>query len=64
MIRETLVAVLIGLGVAAAAFIFTHSAFPLVVYYSWSTLECVSVEPASAGSCEGLPYGFDIVWVQ
>ena len=51
MIRETLVAVLIGLGVAAAAFIFTHSAFPLVVYYSWSTL---GVRECGAGECREL----------
>ena len=64
MIRETLVAVLIGLVLAAIFFLFGGYIFPPSAYYSWSTQECVKVEPASAGSCEDLPYRFEIVWVR
>ena len=64
MIRETLVAVLIGIVLAALFFLFGGSIFPPSVYKSWSTKECVKVEPASSGSCADLPYRFEIVWVR
>ena len=64
MIREMLVAVLIGIVLAALFFFFGGFIFPPSVYKSWSTQECVSVEPESAGSCADLPYRFEIVWVR
>ena len=68
MIRETLFCLLIGIAVAASIFLltglFAGRIFPPSVYRSWSTKECVKVEPASAGSCEDLPYRFEIVWVR
>ena len=35
-----------------------------LVYTSWSTQECVKVEPESAGTCEDLPDEYQIVWVR
>ena len=42
---------------------YVATAYPLV-YKSWSTQECVKVEPESAGSCEELPDKYQIVWVR
>ena len=64
MIREMLVAVLIGLVLAAIFFLFGGSIFPASVYKSWSTKECVKVEPASAGSCEDLPGRYETIWIR
>ena len=35
-----------------------------MVFRSWSTQECVKVEPESAGTCEDLPDRYGIVWVR
>ena len=35
-----------------------------LVYKSWSTQECVKLEPESAGTCEDLPDEYQIVWVR
>ena len=35
-----------------------------LVYRSWSTKECVKVEPESAGTCDDLPKRHEIVWVK
>ena len=35
-----------------------------LVYRSWSTQECVKVEPERAGTCEDLPDEYQIVWVR
>ena len=35
-----------------------------IVYKSWSTQECVKVEPESAGTCEDLPDEYLTVWVR
>ena len=35
-----------------------------VVYRSWSTKECVKVEPETAGTCDDLPDLYEIVWVR
>ena len=35
-----------------------------LVYRSWSTKECVKVEPESAGTCDDLPKRYEIVWVK
>ena len=35
-----------------------------LVYKSWSTQECVKVEPESAGTCEDLPDEYQNVWVR
>ena len=37
--------------------------YPLV-YRSWSTQECVKVEPETEGTCEDLPDRYEIVWVR
>ena len=68
MIREMFFCLLIGIAVTVSIFLltglFAGRIFPPSVYKSWSTKECVKVEPASAGSCEDLPYRFEIVWVR
>ena len=35
-----------------------------VVEWSWTTGTCVSVEPASAGSCDNLPERYERAWVR
>ena len=50
---------LVSLGIAVRATIDQPT-----VYQSWSTRECVRVEPASAGDCDSLPNGYHRVWVQ
>ena len=59
---------MIGIAVAVSIFLltglFAGRIFPPSVYKSWSTKECVSVEPESAGSCEDLPSRYEIVWVR
>ncbi len=35
-----------------------------LVYRSWSTKECVRVEPASAGDCDNLPDRYRTIWVK
>ena len=35
-----------------------------LVHRSWSTKECVKVEPESAGTCDDLPKRYEIVWVK
>ena len=35
-----------------------------LVYRSWSTKECVIVEPEEAGTCDDLPKRYEIVWVK
>ena len=49
--------------VALVAFVVRLLDLPLV-YRSWSTQECVRVEPTSAGTCEDLPDKYQNVWVR
>ena len=68
LIRETLYWLLIGIAVAVSIFLltglFAGRIFPPSVYKSWSTKECVRVEPESAGTCEDLPDEYLTVWVR
>ena len=68
MIREMLFCLLILIAVTVSIFLltglFAGRIFPPSVYKSWSTKECVKVEPASSGSCADLPYRFEIVLVR
>ena len=52
----------IGVGLAwLATYELTES--PLV-YRSWSTRECVRVEPTSSGDCDDLPERYETIWVK
>ncbi len=52
----------IGVGITWIA-VYALTEVPLV-YRSWSTRECVRVEPASAGDCDNLPDRYRTIWVK
>ena len=66
--KEILLGVLAVAGLMLWIFLICFSTVKLMdrplVYRSWSTKECVIVEPEEAGTCDDLPKRYEIVWVK
>ena len=53
-----------AVGAVLAWFVIYELAEVPLVYRSWSTRECVGVDPAEAGDCDNLPERYQTIWVK
>ena len=63
VLKDTVKVIVIGLLIyAALGYLMKRTIDMPVVYVSWTTMECVKVEPK--GSCNDMPERYNRIWVQ